>query len=126
MSRILLLLSLFFWFLNVHAASFVVEDIEVKGIKKIAVGTVLNYLPVKTSEVFDFKDSGKVIRELYKTGFFNKITLNKEGNTLVIEVEERPAIAKVTVEGNKEVKDDSMQDALKQIGMTKGKIYNPK
>jgi outer membrane protein insertion porin family len=126
LSRILLLLSLFFWFLNVHAASFVVEDIEVKGIKKIAVGTVLNYLPVKTSEVFDFKDSGKVIRELYKTGFFNKITLNKEGNTLVIEVEERPAIAKVTVEGNKEVKDDSMQDALKQIGMTKGKIYNPK
>ncbi len=126
MSRILLLLSLFFWFLNVHAASFVVDDIEVKGIKKIAVGTVLNYLPVKTSEVFDFKDSGKVIRELYKTGFFNKITLNKKGNTLVIEVEERPAIAKVTVEGNKEVKDESMQDALKQIGMTKGKIYNPK
>ncbi|MCK5664836.1 MAG: outer membrane protein assembly factor BamA, partial [Thiotrichaceae bacterium] len=126
MSRILLLLSLFFWFLNVHAASFVVEDIEVKGIKKIAVGTVLNYLPVKTSEVFDFKDSGKVIRELFKTGFFNKITLSKKDNTLVIEVEERPAIAKVTVEGNKEVKDESMQDALKQIGMTKGKIYNPK
>ncbi len=126
MSRILLLISLPFWFINVYAASFVVEDIEVKGIKKIAVGTVLNYLPVKASEVFDYKDSAKVIRELYKTGFFNKITLNKVNNTLVIEVEERPAIATINVEGNKEVKDESMEDALKQIGMTKGRIYNPK
>ncbi|MCP4077862.1 MAG: outer membrane protein assembly factor BamA [Gammaproteobacteria bacterium] len=126
MSRILLLISLPFWFINVYAASFVVEDIEVKGIKKIAVGTVLNYLPVKASEVFDYKDSSKVIRELYKTGFFNKITLNKVNNTLVIEVEERPAIATINVEGNKEVKDESMEDALKQIGMTKGRIYNPK
>jgi len=126
LSRILLLISLPFWFINVYAASFVVEDIEVKGIKKIAVGTVLNYLPVKASEDFDYKDSSKVIRELYKTGFFNKITLNKVNNTLVIEVEERPAIATINVEGNKEVKDESMEDALKQIGMTKGRIYNPK
>ena len=126
MSRILLLISLPFWFINVYAASFVVEDIEVKGIKKIAVGTVLNYLPVKASDVFDYKDSAKVIRELYKTGFFNKITLNKVNNTLVIEVEERPAIATISVEGNKDVKDESMEDALKQIGMTKGRIYNPK
>ncbi|MCK4710892.1 MAG: outer membrane protein assembly factor BamA [Gammaproteobacteria bacterium] len=126
MFRILFLLSLSLGFINVHAASFIVEDIEVKGIKKIAVGTVLNYLPVKTTEVFDDKDSGKVIRELYKTGFFNKISLYRKNNTLVIEVEERAAIAKVTIEGNKEVTDESMQDALKQIGMTKGKIYNPK
>ena len=126
MVRLLLLLSLSLGFINVYAASFVVDDIEVKGIKKIAVGTVLNYLPLKTSEVFDDKKSSEVIKELYKTGFFNKITLLREGNTLVIEVEERPAIAKVTFKGNKEVTDDSMKDALKQIGMTKGKIYNPK
>ena len=126
MVRILFLLGLSLGFINVHAASFIVEDIEVKGIKKIAVGTVLNYLPVKTTEVFNDKDSAKVIRELYKTGFFNKISLHKKGNTLVIEVEERAAIAKVTIDGNKEVTDESMQDALKQIGMTKGKIYNPK
>lgn len=126
MVRILFLLSLSLGFLNVHAASFIVEDIEVKGIQKIAIGTVLNYLPVKTSELFDDKDSGKVIRELYKTGFFNKISLYRNNNTLVIEVEERAAIAKVTIEGNKEVTDESMKDALKQIGMTKGKIYNPK
>ncbi len=126
MTRFLLLLSLLLGYINVNAASFTIEDIEVKGIKKIAIGTVLNYLPVKTAEVFDDERSDEVIKELYKTGFFNNITLLRENNTLVIEVEERPAIAKVTVKGNKEVTDDSMKDALKQIGMTKGKIYNPK
>ena len=126
MVRILLLLGLYLGLVNVHAASFTIEDIEVVGVKKIAVGTVLNYLPVKVSERFDYKDSAEVIRELYKTGFFDSIRLQQRANTLVIEVEERPSIAEVEFDGNKEVTDESMKDALKQIGMTKGKIYNPK
>lgn len=124
--KIKLLLILLAVNLNAHAVSFIVEDIEIRGIKKIAVGTVLNYLPVKVAETFDSKDSAKVIRDLYQTGFFNNITLQQENNTLVIKVEERPAIAEVNFDGNKEVNDEIMQDALKQIGMTRGKIYNPK
>lgn len=111
---------------TVYAVSFVVEDIEVRGIKKISVGTVLNYMPVKAGDTFDSSDAPKAIKELYKTGFFNNITLLQENNSLIIEVEERPAIAEVNFDGNKELNDDVMKDALKQTGMTKGKIYNPK
>ena len=126
MVRILLLISLLTGFLNAHAATFVVQDIEVTGIKKIAVGTVLNYLPLKTGDVFDYKSSASVIRELYKTGFFDRIELSQEGDTLCIDVKERPSIAEVNFDGNKEVNDDSMRDALKQIGLKRGNIYNPK
>jgi len=121
-----LLVCLLSGYLNAQAASFIVQDIEVTGIKKIAVGTVLNYLPLKAGDEFDYKDSARIIRDLYKTGFFNNIALQQQGNTLIIEVEERPSIAEVKFEGNKEVNDDSMRDALKQIGLTRGKIYNPK
>ncbi len=124
--RVLLLMSLLGASFNSLAESFVIEDIEIKGIKKIAVGTVLNYLPIKAGQSFDHRQSGEIIRELYKTGFFDKITLYQQDATLLIEVVERPAIAEVNFEGNKEVKDEVMQDALKQIGMTRGKIYNPK
>jgi len=113
-------------YLNAYAASFVIEDIEIKGIKKIAVGTVLNYLPLKAGETFDYQQSADVIRELYKTGFFDAVSLYRVNNTLMIEVDERPAIAEVNYDGNKEVNDEIMADALKQIGMTRGKIYNPK
>jgi outer membrane protein insertion porin family len=110
----------------VRGETFIVEDIEVEGIKKIAIGTVLNYLPVKNGEIFDSNRSPELIRELYKTGFFDRITLLRRANNLVIRVTERPSIAEVTFDGNKEVNDEIMNDALKQIGMTKGKIYNPK
>lgn len=126
MVRFSLLLCLLFGFVNSYAASFVVEDIEVQGIKKIAVGTVLNYLPLKTGDQFDYKDSGNVIRALYDTGFFNNITLQRNNDTLVIIVEERPAIAEIEVNGNKEVSDDNMEEAIKSMGLSKGKIYNPK
>ncbi len=109
-----------------RADRFTVEDIEVHGIRKIAIGTLLNYLPLKVGESFDEEQSPKVIAELYKTGFFDQIRLLRKGNTLIIDVRERPAIASVTVKGNKEVTAESMKDALKQIGMTKGKTYNPK
>ena len=109
-----------------RADRFTVEDIEVHGIRKIAIGTLLNYLPLKVGESFDEEQSPKVIAELYKTGFFDQIRLLRKGNTLIIDVRERPAIASVTVKGNKEVTTESMKDALKQIGMTKGKTYNPK
>jgi outer membrane protein insertion porin family len=110
----------------VHATGFVIEDIEVRGIKKIAIGTVLNYLPLKVGERFEVAQSANVIRELYRTGFFDQVELLQENNSLVILVKERPAIAEVEFEGNKELNDEIMEDALKQTGMTKGKIYNPR
>ena len=126
MLRVVVLLSLLLAAGYVHASSFTIEDVEIRGIKKITVGTVLNYLPVKVGDEFDYQDSARVIRELYKTGFFDNIAIYQQNNTLVVEVVERPAIAEVVFDGNKEVNDESMADALKQIGMTKGKIYNPK
>lgn len=126
MLRFVTFLSLLAFVFPVWSQSFSVEDIEIRGIKKIAVGTVLNYLPVEEGDLFDYKDSPKVIRELYETGFFNTISLRQENNSLIVEVVERPAIAEVNYEGNKEVNDEGMQDALKQMGMTKGRIYNPK
>ena len=122
-----LLLGCLLVFSQVASASyFLVQDIEVQGIKKIAIGTVLNYLPVKAGDRFYYDESPKVVRALYQTGFFDSITLYRDGNSLVIEVIERPAIAEVNVEGNKELNDEIMADALKQTGLTKGKIYNPK
>ncbi|NOX76006.1 MAG: outer membrane protein assembly factor BamA [Gammaproteobacteria bacterium] len=104
--------------------AFVVEDIEVLGLQRISLGTTFNYLPVKVGEKFDDTKAGNVIRSLYKTGFFEDIQLSRKDNILVVNVEERPSIAKIKVFGNKDLQTDDLNSALKEVGLTEGRIFN--
>jgi outer membrane protein insertion porin family len=107
-----------------RAESFVVEDIEVIGIKKIAVGTVLSYVTINVGETLDVERSPEIIRELYSTGFFDNIELLRRDNTLVIKVTERPSIAEINFEGNKAIEDEALEQAMDGVGMTKGRIFD--
>jgi len=107
-----------------RAESFTVDHIEVIGAKKIAIGTVFNYLPVNVGEEFDENRSPEIIRALYATGFFKKIDLLRDDNTLIVRVTERPSIAEINIEGNKEINDENLDMALDQMGLTRGKIFN--
>jgi outer membrane protein insertion porin family len=117
-------LPLLFSVFTVRADSFTVEQIEIVGTKKISVGTVLNYLAINVGEVFDGERSPYFIRELYSTGFFDGVELLRDGGTLVVKVNERPSISDVNVEGNDKLTDENLEQALDQIGMTRGKIFN--
>jgi len=104
--------------------SFVVENIQVKGLQRISAGTVYNYLPVNVGENFSSNKASSAIRALFKTGFFKDISLDKEGSTLVVNVVERPSIAKIIFEGNKDLSSDDLTSALKKIGLAEGKVFN--
>ena len=116
-----MLLSVSSW---AQADNFVVDSIEVNGIKKITIGTVLSYLPVNVGELLDIERTPEIIRELYSTGFFEDIELFRRDNVLVIEVVERPSIAEVNFDGNDAIEDESLEQALDQVGIAKGRIFN--
>ena len=107
-----------------QAESFVVENIEVVGIKKIARGTVFSYLPVNVGEAFDVERSPEIIRELYSTGFFDDIELLRRDNVLILKVVERPSIAEVNFEGNDDIEDEALEQAMDGVGMSKGRIFD--
>lgn len=107
-----------------YASSFVVEDIKVKGLQRISAGTVYNYLPVAVGETFSEEKQGSAIRALFNTGFFKDVVLEREGGTLIVNVVERPSVAKIVIEGNKDIKKEDLTEALKKIGLTEGKVYN--
>lgn len=118
-------LSIFFsasvWSL---VGSFIIEDIRVEGLQRVSVGTVFNYLPVKTGDEMDQKLSSESIKALFKTGFFKDVRVEREGNVLVIVVEERPSIANITIEGNKDISNDDLRKALKGVGLSEGKVFD--
>ena len=106
------------------AESFVVRDIRVDGLQRISAGTVFNYLPVKAGETFDDARSAEAVRALFKTGFFQDVTLLREGQVLVVNVVERPAIGEISFSGNKNLETDKLKDSLKEVGFAEGRIFD--
>ena len=103
---------------------FTVKKIDVEGLHRISLGTFLSYMPIKTGDWFDYSESSKIIDTLYKTGFFNKISLDRRNNTLVVNVVERPTIGAIHISGNKKLKTKQLLTALKQQGFAEGEVFD--
>ncbi|OQX31340.1 MAG: outer membrane protein assembly factor BamA [Candidatus Sedimenticola endophacoides] len=110
--------------LPVMAETFVVKDIRVEGLQRISPGTVFNYLPVKIGQRIEASETSSIIRELFKTGFFQDVRLEREEEVLIVFVSERPAIAKIEIEGNKSIESENLLLALKDIGLAEGRVFN--
>ncbi len=103
---------------------FVVKDIRVEGIQRTEAGTVFSYLPVQVGDTFNDEKAAAAIKSLYATGFFKDVRIEAEGNVLVVQVEERPAIASVEFSGTKEFDKEQLTKALKDIGLGESRIYD--
>lgn len=109
---------------SVAAGAFVIKDIRVEGLQRISAGTVFNYLPVTVGQTMEEDQTADIIRALYKTGFFKDVRLEREGNVLVISVKERPAVASISFSGNEALETEQLLEALKDIGLAEGRVFN--
>lgn len=103
---------------------FVVSDIRIDGLTRIAQGTVLSYLPIEKGETLSDDKAQAAIRALYQTKFFSDVEIDRQGDILVVKVVERPAIAKLTLRGNKDIKEDDLRKGLKEIGLSEGETFD--
>ena len=125
MKRIAALLLLACLAAEAHAfEAFTVSDIRIDGLQRIAPGTVFTYLPVEKGDRLTSDAAEKAIRALFKTGFFSDVTMTRQGEILVVTVIERPAISKITLKGNKELKEDELRKGLKGIGLEEGETFD--
>ncbi len=104
--------------------SFIVDDIQVQGLNRISPGTVFNYLTVTVGDTVDDQKSRDAVRALFKTGFFRDVRLERNGDILVVIVEERESIADITFDGNKAIKTESLVEGLGGVGFAKGEVFN--
>ena len=105
---------------------FVVKDIKIEGLEKISEGALLNYLPVNIGDSLDESRIQESIRSVYSSGFFKNIEFRKDDSgVLIISVLERPSIASINFEGNKDIKTEDLEDSLNNIGFKIGRNYDP-
>ena len=103
------------------ADSFILTDVQVSGLERIAAGTVLSNVPVSVGEKFDDRMTANLVRSLYKTGFFEDVKVSRKGNVLLVKVKERAAIGDVAVSGNKAIETPAIMEALKRAGIARGR-----
>lgn len=103
--------------------SWVLDDIRITGLQRVSAGSVFAVMPVSIGDVINNENYKEIATSIFETGKFDDIKLGREGNALLINLEERPTIDEILIEGNKAIKTDALLDGLKKSGIFVGALY---
>lgn len=106
-----------------QSGGFVVSDIRVEGLQRIAAGSVFASMPVAVGDVASEASIRATARSLFATGNFDDIRIGRDGTVLVVVVAERPSISEITIDGNKAIETEALLDGLKGAGLAVGQVF---
>ncbi|MFT7178220.1 MAG: outer membrane protein insertion porin family, partial [Oceanospirillaceae bacterium] len=107
----------------VMAVNFTIEDIRIEGLQRLTSSQAFAQLPLKVGDAVDERSLAYATRSMFKSGYFQDIHLEQEGNLLLVIVQERPAIGFIGLEGNKLLKTEQLRAALEAAGLKEGEIF---
>ena len=100
----------------------IIKKITVTGNDRISVETILLFSEAKIDQNINNDSLNSILKNLYETNFFRNVSVNLNGNNLIIDVDESPIIDKIQFEG---IKSDRMKDDLNKIVKLKSRSsYN--
>jgi outer membrane protein insertion porin family len=117
-------MRLLFWLAAVTPAAFVtqfvtmaspaqaqgvVREIRVEGNRRVEPETVRSYLQFSVGEAYDAGKVDRSLQALFATGLFADVSIDQDGQAVVIYVVENPVINQVAFEGNSEVDTDTLR-----------------
>lgn len=103
---------------------FIISDIRVEGLDRMTAGTVFNALPLTVGDRYTEERSRDAVRDLFKTGLFRDVRIERDGNVLVVVIDERESISDIEFKGNENIPTESLLDALADLGFAKGEVFN--
>ena len=60
---------------------------------------------------------------MFDTEQFNDIKISQDGTALIIDIEERPSISSIELEGNSALKSEDLLRGLEGAGIAEGQVY---
>lgn len=94
------------------ADDFQVEDIQVKGLQRVALGAALTHIPFNVGDNLNEFRVSQSIKALYKSGHFSDVVVSRDANTVIYRVRERATISAITFDGNKDLKEEQLTESL--------------
>lgn len=92
---------IFCLFLTFNLSAEVVKKIVVEGNDRISDQTVIVYGEISLNEDYGAFDLDKILKNLYKTNFFEDVNLNLNNGVFKINVKEYPIISSIDLRGEK-------------------------
>lgn len=90
----------------VQAQSYAFSSVQIEGNQRIEAATILSYLGITKSETVSAAALNDGYQRLIASGLFENVDVLPQGRLLVVRVLEHPSINRVSVEGNRRIKDD--------------------
>ena len=99
--NLLLLCICYLFFFTSTSFSEVINDIKISGNERIPDETILMFTEVNIGDDLKNSDINMILKKLYKTNFFENISVNYLNNILSIKIIEAPLIQNLTISGVK-------------------------
>jgi outer membrane protein insertion porin family len=84
------------------------DSIDVQGNRRIDTETVRSYFHATPDGRFDEAARDAALKALLATGLFDKVTIDRAGERLVVRLTEAPVLDRVAFEGNKKIQDKEL------------------
>jgi outer membrane protein insertion porin family len=101
---------------NAAAAGFRVVAIEVRGASRVSPDAVRKTMATQVGQELDLDKVRQDVKAIYRMGYFRDVTFDTEevpgGYRLTVVVVEKPIVAGVQIEGNKEVETTDLRAAV--------------
>jgi outer membrane protein insertion porin family len=94
--------------LSAEGTAQTLETIDVQGNRRVGVETVRSYFHAAPDGRFDEAARDAALKALLATGLFDKVTIDRAGERLVVHLAEAPVIDRVAFEGNKKIQDKEL------------------
>lgn len=108
------------------ASGFKIQELRIEGEQHTSEATVRSLLPVKIGDEYTEQTGEQIIRDLHASGFYENVSLEQNGNMLIVTVKERPIISNITVKGAKVLPNDAILKRMSEIrgssGSSDGKL----
>ena len=104
-----------------------INEIVIRGTQRIEPTTVRSYLEVDPGDSFDGQRLNSSLKSLYDTGLFEDVVLSREGDRLIVDVEENPIINRIAFEGNDELDTETLRQEVElrpRVVYTRTKVQN--
>ena len=97
--KTILFISFLLFALNAKAAN--IKNIIINGNERISDETILMFADVNIGKKINNQKINQIIKDLYDSNFFENVSINLDGNTLVINIKELPLIESISFSGIK-------------------------